>query len=206
MTATTEQQPQPQPQPQQRKQPKGTQQSQRRRNDPKRVDTLMGWCILGAVGMCVGLVFFLNIGPYRDLMFNVLFNWGWLNWVFTVPLLGAMIQSAGQVIALVLAVCLFAGIQLAEIWPMVSADSDRERNSDQWGHAMRFRVGLACIAYGLDAIACSAFWPPLAVPFEQFRWAALLGDIAWMNIVVSLVTLFGLSAYVWLHRAIARVM
>jgi hypothetical protein len=48
--------------------------------------------------------------------------------------------------------------------------------------------------------------PLLKVPFDQFRWAALLSDVAWGNLFVTLVTLFGLSAYVWLWRQIARVM
>jgi hypothetical protein len=71
---------------------------------------------------------------------------------------------------------------------------------------MLFLVSLACVCYALDAVACSFFWPPLKVPFDQFRWAALLSDVAWGNLFVTLVTLFGLSAYVWLWRQIARVM
>jgi hypothetical protein len=174
------------------------------KNDPKKVDTLMGGAILLAVGLVVGAIAFMNIGPYREMVLAALTTWGWLAWVYTVPVVGPLLQGGAVLIATVLGAALFAGIQLAEIWPIVSAE--KSTATPTWGRKMLFLVGLACVAYGLDAVACSFFWPPLKVSFEQFRWAALLADIAWGNLAVTLITLFGLSAYVWLWRAIARVM
>lgn len=135
---------------------------------------------------------------------NALTAWGWLGWLYALPLVGDLLTAGAAVIATVVGGAIFAGIQLAEIWPIVTADGDG--HGPQHGAKMLFLVGLACVAYGLDAVACSFFWPPLNVPFSQFRWAALLSDIAWGNLAVTLVTLFGLSAYVWLRKAIARVM
>ena len=166
------------------------------KNDPKKVDTLMGGAILLATGLVVGGIAFMNVGPYRGMIYNALFTWGWVDWLFSIPLIGAFLEASGA--------ALFAGIQLGEIWPLVSAE--KTTKDRRWGQKMLFLVALACCCYALDAIACSFFWPPLQVSFAQFRWAALLSDIAWGNLFVTLVTLFGLSAYVWLWRQIARVM
>lgn len=174
--------------------------------DPERIDTAMGGAIIFAIGLVVGLILFLNLGPYRTFIFNVFFSWGWLDWLFLVPILGGLLRWSGNILSLLIGTSLFIGIQLAEIWPLVSMDSDKARTSDSWGEAMIVRVSVACVAYIADAIACVTFWPPLAVPFEQFRWAGLLGDIAWGNIGISFVTLFGLSAFVLASRWIARVM
>lgn len=178
--------------------------SEAKTNDPKKVDTLIGGAILLAAGLVVGAIAFMNIGPYRDLIYNGLTTWGWIDWLYTVPMVGPLLDQGAVLIATILGAAIFAGIQLAEIWPLVSAE--KSGASAGWGRQMLFLVGLACVAYGLDAVACSFFWPPLKVSFDQFRWAALLSDVAWGNMAVTLVTLFGLSVYVWLWRAIARVM
>jgi hypothetical protein len=174
------------------------------KNDPKKVDTLMGGAILLASGLVVGAIAFMNVGPYRDLIHNALTEWGWVDWLFSVPVVGNWLDASGLVLSVVIGAALFAGIQLGEVWPLVTAM--KTTRSKHWGSKMLFLVSLACVCYALDAIACSFFWPPLLVPFDQFRWAALLSDVAWGNLFVTLVTLFGLSAYVWLWRQIARVM
>jgi hypothetical protein len=174
------------------------------KNDPKKVDTLMGGAILLASGLVVGAIAFMNIGPYRDLIHNALTEWGWVDWLFSVPVVGAWLDSSAVVLSVVIGAAIFAGIQLGEVWPLVTAM--KTTKSKHWGSKMLFLVSLACVCYALDAVACSFFWPPLKVPFDQFRWAALLSDVAWGNLFVTLVTLFGLSAYVWLWRQIARVM
>jgi hypothetical protein len=174
------------------------------KNDPRKVDTLMGGAILLASGLVVGAIAFMNIGPYRDLIHNALTEWGWVDWLFSVPVVGQWLDTSGLVLSVVIGAALFAGIQLGEVWPLVTAM--KTTRSKHWGSKMLFLVSLACVCYALDAIACSFFWPPLLVPFDQFRWAALLSDVAWGNLFVTLVTLFGLSVYVWLWRQIARVM
>ncbi|NJN22038.1 MAG: hypothetical protein HC812_13720 [Leptolyngbya sp. RL_3_1] len=172
--------------------------------DPKKVDTLMGGAILLAAGLVVGAIAFMNVGPYRDLIYSALTEWGWLSWLYTIPVIGQWLDSAAILLAIIVGAALFAGIQLGEIWPLVSAE--KTTKDRKWGRKMLFLVALACCCYALDAVACSFFWPPLKVDFQQFRWAALLSDIAWGNLFVTLVTLFGLSGYVWLWRQIARVM
>jgi hypothetical protein len=174
------------------------------KNDPRKVDTLMGGAILLASGLVVGAIAFMNIGPYRDLIHNALTEWGWVDWLFSVPVVGNWLDASSLVLSVVIGAALFAGIQLGEVWPLVTAM--KTTKSKHWGSKMLFLVSLACVCYALDAIACSFFWPPLLVPFDQFRWAALLSDVAWGNLFVTLVTLFGLSVYVWLWRQIARVM
>jgi hypothetical protein len=174
------------------------------KNDPKKVDTLMGGAILLAAGLVVGAIAFMNVGPYRDLIHNALTEWGWVDWLFSVPVVGKWLDASSLVLSVVIGAALFAGIQLGEVWPLVTAM--KTTRSKHWGSKMLFLVSLACVCYALDAIACSFFWPPLLVPFDQFRWAALLSDVAWGNLFVTLVTLFGLSVYVWLWRQIARVM
>lgn len=178
--------------------------SEAKTNDPKKVDTLMGGAILLAAGAVVGGIAFMNVGPYRDLIYRAIAEWGWVDWVFTVPLLGPLLEGSVYVVALGLGLLLFAGIQLGEVWPLVTAM--KTSKAKNWGSKMLFLVALACVCYALDAVACSFFWPPLKVPFDQFRWAALLSDVAWGNLFVTLITLFGLSGYVWLWRHIARVM
>jgi hypothetical protein len=164
----------------------------------------MGGAILLASGLVVGAIAFMNIGPYRDLIHNALTEWGWVDWLFSVPVVGNWLDASSLVLSVVIGAALFAGIQLGEVWPLVTAM--KTTRSKHWGSKMLFLVSLACVCYALDAIACSFFWPPLKVSFEQFRWAALLSDVAWGNLFVTLVTLFGLSVYVWLWRQIARVM
>jgi hypothetical protein len=55
------------------------------KNDPRKVDTLMGGAILLATGLVVGAIAFMNIGPYRDLIHNALTQWGWVDWLFAIP-------------------------------------------------------------------------------------------------------------------------
>jgi hypothetical protein len=91
------------------------------KNDPKKVDTLMGGAILLASGLVVGAIAFMNIGPYRDLIHNALTEWGWVDWLFSVPVVGAWLDSSAVVLSVVIGAAIFAGIQLGEVWPLVTA-------------------------------------------------------------------------------------
>jgi len=82
-------------------------------NDPKRVDSLIGWAILIGFG---GVTFFAlcqNIAPYSTLFAELMRR---------IPLLGALPIVPGILGFLVGIGCL-AAVQSAEVWPLLMLDT-----------------------------------------------------------------------------------
>lgn len=166
------------------------------KNDPKRVDSLIGWAILIGFG---GVTFFAlcqNIAPYSTLFTDLMRR---------IPLLGALPIVPGILGFLVGIGCL-AAVQSAEVWPLLMLDTPTEERDEEWNRRIKTACTIACGGYVIDAAACAKFWPPLTVEFAVFRYAPTFGAIAWGNIAIAVFTLFGLAAYVCLWRYVRKVM
>jgi|GEM_PF-1208585 len=167
-----------------------------RKNDPKKVDSLIGWIILVGFGGVVFLALCQNIAPYSSL-FTARIQGFWLfSWV---PFLA-------RVIGFLMGSLTLAAVQAAEIWPLLLLDTPAEERDAEWAQKMRVACTVASGGYAIDAMACAHFWPPLKVPFAVFRYAPTWGAIAFGNIAIAGFTLFGLAAYVFLWRYIRKVM
>jgi len=166
------------------------------KNDPKKVDSLIGWIILIGFGGVVFVALCQNIGPYSSLMTDALRTFGVMRWVPILP----------RILGFILGTFTLAAVQSAEVWPLLLLDTPAEAQTDEWNQKMRVACTVACGGYAIDAAAVARFWPPLNVDFAVFRYAPTWGGVAWGNIAIAAFTLFGLAAYVFLWRYIRKVM
>ena len=170
-------------------------QSKAQWNDPKKVDSLFGWLILMGFGGLTFVALAMNIGPYTTFLSFLIKNAApW--WI------GVM----SGILGFPLGILLLVSVQLGEIKPLLMIDSRPEKYSHEWRRVLFGWCMIAAACYAIDAAFCAAFWPPLTVPFQQFRYAPTLSSISWWNICIAGFTLFGLSAYVSLWRFIRRIM
>lgn len=166
------------------------------KNDPKKVDSLIGWIILIGFGGVVFVALCQNIGPYSTVMTNALRSFGVMRWVPILP----------RILGFLLGTFTLAAVQAAEVWPLLLLDTPAEERVEEWNRKMRVACTVASGGYAIDALACANFWPPLKVDFAVFRYAPTWGGIAWWNIAIAGFTLFGLAGYVFLWRYIRKVM
>ncbi len=166
------------------------------KNDPKKVDSLIGWIILIGFGGVVFLALCQNIAPYSSLITNLVDGFWLFRWV----------RPLARITGFILGTFTLAAVQAAEVWPLLLLDTPAEERNEDWNRKIRVACTVASGGYAVDAFACANFWPPLKVAFATFRYAPTLGAIAWGNIAIALFTLFGLAAYVWLWRYIRKVM
>jgi len=165
-------------------------------NNPKKVDSLIGWMILIGFG---GVTFFAlcqNIAPYSTLFAGLMRR---------IPLLEALPVVPG-ILGFVVGIGCLAAVQSAEVWPLLMLDTPTEERDEEWSRRIKTACTIACGGYVIDAAACAQFWPPLTVEFAVFRYAPTFSAIAWGNIVIAAFTLFGLAAYVCLWRYVRKVM
>ncbi|WP_204139555.1 hypothetical protein [Halomicronema sp. CCY15110] len=165
-------------------------------NDPKKVDTLIGWLILIGFGGVVFVALCQNIAPYSTVITNAISGFWLFRWV------GILAKITG----LIFGILTLAAVQAAEVWPLLLLDTPAEEQTEEWNQKMRVACTVACGGYAIDATACARFWPALNVDFAVFRFAPTWGAVAWGNIAIAGFTLFGLAAYVFLWRYIRKVM
>lgn len=167
---------------------KGTQQ------DPKKVDTFMGWVIVGGAAMFILPVLSRNIEPYLSTLREMAS--GLIGLLFRVPMVGWSIAAL-----------VFAAVQAAEVWPLLTEESPAEQSSPKWRRKMLFLWTIATIAYAIDAIQCSRYWPilPEGVSIGKFIMTFSLNQLDWGNLIQTSITLFGLALFILLYRAIRRI-
>lgn len=168
----------------------------RSQNDPRKVDSLIGWAILLGFG---GVTFFAlcqNIAPYSS-FFTAL--------ITRIPWLSRLPWFAG-ILGFVVGIGCLAAVQAAEVWPLLLLDTPQEQRDVEWGRRMKTACMIASGGYAIDAAACARFWPPLTVDFAVFRFAPTWSAINWGHIGIALFTLFGLAGYVLLWRYVRKVM
>lgn len=166
------------------------------KNDPKKVDSLVGWLILIGFGGVVFFVLCQNIAPYSTLFTSLMRQ---------VPMLG-FIPGIPRILGFVIGVMCLAAVQSAEVWPLLMLDTPTEERDEEWNRRVKTACVIATFGYAFDATACAFFWPPLKVAFSVFRYAPTFGAIAWLNIAIAITTLFGLAAYVLLWRYVRKIM
>jgi hypothetical protein len=169
-------------------------------NNPERVDTAIGWLILIGAGGALFFVLSMNIVPYTSFFGGLLSRL-----VGDFPgagILRAIATLAGWVVG---AMALVA-VQSAEAWPVLLGGSPKESRTERWEQKMFVASVVATVGYALDAFLCARFWPVLSVPLNQFRFARMWGLIQWGNVGTTVVTLFGVAAYILLWRFVRRAM
>lgn len=168
----------------------------KRKNDPKKVDSVIGWLILMGFGAVTFFALCQNIAPYTTLFTTLVQQLPLMRWLPGVPSILGFIVGIG---------CL-AAVQSAEVWPLLLLDTPTEERDAEWNRRIKTACTIASGGYVIDASACAKFWPPLNVDFAVFRYAPTWGAIAWGNIGIAIFTLFGLAAYVCLWRYVRRAM
>ena len=166
------------------------------KNNPKAVDTVIGWIVLFGAGCFLFPILSRNIGPYEDTVTNLAVGvagpFGWILGITGVAWFIGMVA--------------FAAVQLLEIWPLLSEESPEERDQAMWSRVISTRWLLSLIAYGVDAIQCARYWSVLAEGIEPMdlvvSWDISL--INWGNLMQTVLTLFGAAGFILLRRYVAR--
>lgn len=194
----TQPQPQQKPQEPQAKPPSKPKSGGKKQQNPHKVDTIPGFIILIGFGFFLAVIAAMNAEPYGRFVYERIQGLWLIGWLLS-------ILPGSQLFAHLIGLCGFIGIQMGEVWPLMRKGSPAETEHPKWHLAMMGTCIIALICYVIDIVACLTFWPPLKVSLEAFRFAGLWSQIAWGNIIVILLTLFGLSLYVVLWRFVRRI-
>ena len=164
------------------------------KNNPKRVDSLIGWLIIAGAAMVLLPILARNITPYQSALYEM--APGYLQWFMRLPVLGWLS-----------AVVAFAAVQGAEVWPLLSEESPEERSSAQWKKAIAVRWVLASIAYAIDALMCARFWPilPEGTSVQMLIASFNFGLVNRGAFAQTFLTLFGCSLFILLFRYVRRI-
>jgi hypothetical protein len=164
------------------------------RNNPKTVDSMIGWLIIAGAAMVLAPVLSRNIEPYQAAILEL--SPGVIRWIMRLPGVGWGIATVA-----------FAAVQAAEVWPLLSEETAEEMLSQEWKKVISVRWVIAAIAYGIDALMCARYWPILpdgvSVQMLVARWNLSLinGGAA----IQTGLTLFGCSLFILLFRYVRRV-
>ena len=173
--------------------------TQQKWNDPKKVDSGIGWIILLAVGGAVFLALGRNFAPYANAIEGAMRNAG--------PILGILSWLPG--IGLGFGGLIFVGVQLGEVQPLRLLLS-RHLSGKAFDRALVIYTVIALICFGIDLSMCMWAWPPVNLPGNinllqviqagAFTWAML----NWGNAIQIFGTLFGLTIFLiaehWIKR------
>jgi hypothetical protein len=168
--------------------------AQAKTQNPKRIDTAIGWTIIAGAAMVLTPILARNIEPYQSAIFEL--APGIIRWIMRLPVVGWAIATVA-----------FAAVQAAEVWPLLSEETAEELNSPVWRRAMSTRWVLAAIAYGIDALMCARYWPILreGVSAQMLIAGFNLRLINQGAFVQTILTLFGCTLFILLYRYVRRI-
>jgi hypothetical protein len=167
---------------------------QTRTQNSKQIDTTIGWLIIAGGAMVLTPILARNIEPYQSAIFEL--APGVIRWIMGLPVVGWLI-----------AIVVFAAVQAAEVWPLLSEESPEERRSQEWKKSLKMRWVLAAIAYAIDALMCARYWPilPEGVSIQMLVATFDLSLINQGAAVQTVLTLFGCSLFIVLFRYVRRI-
>jgi len=167
---------------------------QTRLQNPKTIDSMIGWLIIAGAAMVLTPILARNIEPYQSAIFEL--APGIIRWFMALPGIGWVIATVA-----------FAAVQAAEVWPLLSEESQEEQHSQEWKKAIKVRWVLAAIAYGIDALMCARYWPilPEGTSVQMLIAAFNISLINRGAFIQTILTLFGCTMFILLYRYVRRV-
>lgn len=168
--------------------------TQTRTQNPKTVDSLIGWLIIAGAAMVLTPIMARNIEPYQSAIWELAPTF--IRWFMRLPVVGYVIAAVA-----------FGAVQAAEVWPLLSEESPEERHSQEWKKAIKVRWVLAAIAYAIDALMCARYWPilPEGVSVQMLIAAFNPSLINRGAFVQTILTLFGCTLFILLFRYVRRI-
>lgn len=167
---------------------------QERIQNPKQVDSLIGWLIIAGAAMVLTPILARNIEPYQSAIYEL--APGVIRWVMRLPVVGWVVATVA-----------FAAVQAAEVWPLLSEESPEERHSQEWKKAIKVRWVLAAVAYAIDALMCARYWPILreGTSVQMLIASFNLNLINQGAFIQTILTLFGCTFFILLFRYVRRI-
>ncbi|MBD1918889.1 MULTISPECIES: hypothetical protein [Cyanophyceae] len=146
-------------------------------NDPHKIDNGALRVVIYALLIPIGIVFSRNIRPYAS---------------FMAALMGA---DGTPPVARLAGLCCFAAVQYLEVFPqfLAPAATNEKRAARMW---------LSIPAYIVDIVACWNFWPPIKEGTPD--GIMLVQFIDKGNLVMTLITVFGLAIWFWIRKRARR--
>ncbi|HZG40172.1 MAG TPA: hypothetical protein VEZ50_15955 [Nodosilinea sp.] len=146
-------------------------------NDPHKIDNIALRGLIYLLLIPIGIVFSRNIRPYA---------------AFMAALAGA---DGTPPIAEIAGLICFAVVQYFEVFPqfLASNATNEKRAARMW---------LSIPAYIVDIVACWNFWPPIKAGSPE--GIMLVRFIDRGNLVMTLVTVFGLAIWFWIRKRARR--
>ena len=153
----------------------------------------------------LGYVCVLNMQPWlwlAELMARHITIVPFLDTLTAIPYLGGWIIWISVNIARILGVCLWLGVQLVQIAPMLIRIGGLER---KWQHRLEHLDQFRAFVYPIEFLVCFLRFPPYTGGVEgmQNDWPDIdLELIDWGNLGLMLVTAFGIEILVGFIAAI----
>lgn len=166
---------------------------------------LLGRLAGAAFGVGLGYVCVLNMQPWlwlAELMARHITIVPFLDALTAIPYLGGWIMWVAVNIARILGVCLWLGVQLVQIAPMLIRIGGLEK---KWQHRLEHLDRFRAIVYPIEFLVCFLRFPPYTGGVEglQSDWPDFdLELIDWGNLGLMLVTAFGIEILVGFIAAI----
>jgi hypothetical protein len=170
--------------------------TQEKVQDPRKVDTLIGWVIIAGMAMVLVPVLTRNIIPYETTITNLASEVNAVfRWILRIPGVGWLIGAM-----------VFSAVQAAEVWPVLSDKKYADKTYQEWARKLRLKWLLACIAYSIDLFMCLKYWPILKnnIDVQQLIVGFRFDMVDWGNLGQTALTLFGCTIFILLYRAIGR--
>ena len=167
---------------------------QTRIQNPKRIDSLIGWLIIAGGAMVLTPILARNIEPYQSAIYEL--APGIIRWVMRLPVVGWVIATVA-----------FAAVQAAEVWPLLSEETPEEMTSPEWKRSISTRWVLAAVAYAIDALMCARYWPilPEGTSVQMLIAGFNISLIDKGAFVQTILTLFGCTLFILLYRYVRRI-
>ncbi len=167
---------------------------QKAKNNPKTIDSLIGWVIIAGAAMVLCPALARNIEPYQSAIYEL--APGIIRWVMRLPVVGWVVATVA-----------FAAVQAAEVWPLLSEESPEEMHSQEWKRSISTRWLLAAIAYAIDALMCARYWPILreGVSVQMLIAGFNFNLINQGAAIQTILTLFGCTLFILLYRYVRRI-
>lgn len=165
-------------------------------NNPDKIDSVIGWVIIAGLSCALAVILSLNLEPYQNLILAAGRRAFMLRMVLIIP-----------GVSWILAVLSFSCVQFLEVLPLLAKRQFEDQEYEAFLISMMIRLALSIPAFLLDTFLSLRFFPVLneGITPDMLFLAFNPSMVNWANCLIVVFTIFGLTLFIIIKRAVARV-